>query len=185
MKFGKTIVIFLIVCFVASLAVTTVSSRGGKSGEEDKYMTLQIIKIFSSAFESNNTIPRKYTCSAKNINPSLEFRDIPVEAKSLVLILDDPDAPMKLFTHWIVWNIAPIAKIDEDSVPGVEGINDFRKIGYGGPCPPSGTHRYFFRVYALDKQLGLKPGSSRKELENEMVGHIIAEGELMGKYSKN
>ena len=185
MKFGKTIVIFLIVCFVASLAVTTVSSRGGKSGEEDKYMTLQIIKIFSSAFESNNTIPRKYTCSAKNINPSLEFRDIPVEAKSLVLILDDPDAPMKLFTHWIVWNIAPIAKIDEDSVPGVEGINDFRKIGYGGPCPPSGTHRYFFRVYALDKQLGIKAGTSRKKLESEMKGHIVAKGELMGKYSKS
>jgi len=147
-------------------------------------MDIQNIKVISSAFESNDTIPRKYTCNAENINPPLEFRGIPEKAESLVLIMDDPDAPMKVFTHWIVWNIVPIAKIDEDSIPGVEGINDFRKIGYGGPCPPSGTHRYFFRVYALDKQLGLKAGKSRKELESEMIGHIIAEGELMGKYSK-
>jgi len=147
-------------------------------------MDIQNIKVFSSAFESNHTIPRKYTCNAENINPPLEFISIPEKAESLVLIMDDPDAPMKIFTHWIVWNIVPIAKIDEDSIPGVEGINDFRKIGYGGPCPPSGTHRYFFRVYALDKQLGLKAGTSRKKLESEMIGHIIAEGELMGKYSK-
>ena len=150
----------------------------------DENMDIQNIKVFSSAFESNDTIPRKYTCNAENINPPLEFRGIPEKAESLVLIIDDPDAPMKVFTHWIVWNIVPIAKIDEDSIPGVEGINDFWKIGYGGPCPPSGTHRYFFRVYALDKQLGLKAGKSRKELESEMTGHIIAEGELMGKYSK-
>ena len=150
----------------------------------DENMDIQNIKVISNAFESNGTIPRKYTCSGDNINPPLEFKGIPEKAESLVLILDDPDAPMKIFTHWIVWNIVPIAKIDEDSIPGVEGINDFREIGYGGPCPPSGTHRYFFRVYALDKQLGLKAGKSRKELENEMIGHIIAEGELMGKYSK-
>jgi len=150
----------------------------------DENMDIQNIKVFSSAFESNDTIPRKYTCNAENINPPLEFRGIPEKAESLVLIMDDPDAPMKVFTHWIVWNIVPIAKIDEDSIPGVEGINDFRKIGYGGPCPPSGTHRYFFRVYALDKQLELKAGKSRKGLESEMIGHIIAEGELMGKYSK-
>jgi Raf kinase inhibitor-like YbhB/YbcL family protein len=150
----------------------------------DEIMDIQNIKVISSAFKSNDTIPRKYTCNAENINPPLEFRGIPEKAESLVLIMDDPDALMKIFTHWIVWNIVPIAKIDEDSIPGVEGINDFRKIGYGGPCPPSGTHRYFFRVYALDKQLGLKAGKSRKELENEMIGHIIAEGELMGKYNK-
>jgi Raf kinase inhibitor-like YbhB/YbcL family protein len=92
---------------------------------------------------------------------------------------------MKVFTHWTVWNIVPIAKIDEDSIPGIEGINDFRKIGYGGPCSPSGTHMYFFRVYVLDKQLGIKAGTSRKELESEMKGHIVAKGELMGKYGKS
>lgn len=154
------------------------------TGKGNESMNIQSIKVFSSAFESNDTIPKKYTCNGENINPPLEFKGIPEEARSLVLILDDPDAPMKTFTHWIVWNIGPVAKIDEDSVPGIEGMNDFRKIGYGGPCPPSGTHRYFFRIYALDKELELKEGASRKELENEMIGHIIAEGELMGKSSK-
>ncbi len=184
MKFGKPIAILLIVCFMASLTATTVSSKGGDSNKGDRNIAIQNIKVFSNAFESNSTISRKYTCSGENINPPLEFGGIPKEAKSLVLILEDPDAPMKVFTHWIVWNIAPIAKINENSIPGVEGINDFRKIGYGGPCPPSGTHMYFFRVYALDKQLGLKAGTSRKELESDMREHIIAEGEFMGKYSK-
>lgn len=147
-------------------------------------MNIQNIKVFSSAFEANRTIPRKYTCDGKNLNPPLELKGIPEEAESLVLIIDDPDAPMKVFTHWIVWNIEPVAKIEEDSIPGVEGINDFRKIGYGGPCPSSGTHRYFFRVYALDRKLELKAGAGRKELESEMIGHIIAEGELIGKYSR-
>ena len=147
-------------------------------------MDIQDIKVFSSAFEANGTIPRKYTCNGENINPPLEFEGIPDEAESLVFIVDDPDAPMKTFTHWIVWNVEPVAKIEEDSIPGIEGINDFRKIGYCGPCPPSGTHRFFFRVYVLDRQLELKAGASRKELESEMIGHIIAEGELMGKSSK-
>ena len=155
-----------------------------EAGKGDKSMDIQHIKVFSSAFVSNGSIPGKYTCDGENVNPPLEFEGIPEEAESLVLIMDDPDAPMKTFTHWIVWNIEPVAKIEEDTIPGVEGINDFRKIGYGGPCPSSGTHRYFFRVYALDRQLELKAGTGRKDLENEMIGHIIAEGELMGKYSK-
>ena len=184
MEFGKQITIFLIIFFVASLVATTVSAKGNNGSKVNKNMAIQNIKVFSSAFESNNTIPKKYTCNGENINPPIEFKGIPKEAKSLVLILEDPDAPMKVFTHWIVWNIVPIAKINEDSISGVEGMNDFRKIGYGGPCPPSGTHMYFFRVYALDKQLEIKTGTSRKELESEMIGHIIAKGELMGKYSK-
>jgi Raf kinase inhibitor-like YbhB/YbcL family protein len=154
------------------------------TGKGDENVNIQNIKVFSSAFEANRTIPRKYTCDGKNLNPPLELEGIPEEAESLVLIIDDPDAPMKVFTHWIVWNIEPVAKIEEDSIPGVEGINDFRKIGYGGPCPSSGTHRYFFRVYALDRKLELKAGAGRKELESEMIGHIIAEGELIGKYSR-
>lgn len=154
------------------------------TGKGNESMNIQNIKVISSAFASNGTIPKKYTCNGQNINPPLELQGIPEETNSLALIMDDPDAPMKTFTHWIVWNIGPVAKIDEDSIPGIEGMNDFRKIGYGGPCPPSGTHRYFFRIYALDKQLELKEGANRKELENEMIGHIIAEGELMGKCSK-
>ena len=148
----------------------------------DKNMNFQIIKVFSSAFEPNSTIPAKYTCDGANVNPPLRFEDVPEATESLVLILDDPDAPTGTFTHWIVWNIEPVSNIEEDNIPGVEGINDFKKIGYGGPCPPSGTHRYVFRVYALDKQLELKAGASRKELETAMIGHILAEGELVGKY---
>ncbi|HIH94243.1 TPA: YbhB/YbcL family Raf kinase inhibitor-like protein [Methanosarcina acetivorans] len=159
-------------------------SETSNTGKGDENMDIQIIKVFSSAFESNGTIPRKYTCNGENINPPLEFTDIPEGTESLVLIMDDPDAPMNPFTHWIVWNIEPVAKIEEDSIPGIEGINNFREIGYGGPCPPSGTHRFFFRVYALDRQLELKAGAGRKELESEMIGHIIAEGELMGKYGE-
>lgn len=165
-------------------AETPVNNESAKAGKGDENMNIKSIKVFSSAFAANGSIPGKYTCDGINVNPPLEFEGIPEEAESLVLIVDDPDAPMKTFTHWIVWNIEPVAKIEEDSIPGVEGINDFKKIGYGGPCPSSGTHRYFFRVYALDKQLDLKAGAGRKELENEMIGHIIAEGELMGKYSK-
>jgi len=160
------------------------STESPDTGKGDENVDIQDINVFSSAFEPNRNIPRKYTCDGENINPPLEFEGIPEEAESLVLIVDDPDAPMKTFTHWIVWNIEPVAKIEDDSIPGVEGINDFRKIGYGGPCPPSGAHRYFFRVYALNRQLELKAGAGRKELESEMIGHFIAEGELMGKYSK-
>jgi Raf kinase inhibitor-like YbhB/YbcL family protein len=163
---------------------TPVSKESPDISKEGENMGIQNIKVSSSAFESNSTIPTRYTCKGKNVNPPLEFQGIPEEAESLAFIVDDPDAPTGTFTHWIVWNIEPVAKIEEDSIPGVEGRNDFRKIGYGGPCPPSGTHRYFFRVYALDRQLELKAGAGRKELEGEMIGHIIAEGDLMGKSSK-
>jgi Raf kinase inhibitor-like YbhB/YbcL family protein len=188
---GAIVLIFLLAgmlfisgCVQNEKADTPVNNESSEAGKGDENMNIQNIKVFSSAFASNGSIPGKYTCDGEDINPPLEFEGIPEKAESLVLIVDDPDAPTKTFTHWIVWNIEPVAKIDEDSIPGVEGINDFRKIGYGGPCPPSGTHRYFFRVYALGKKLELKAGAGRKELENEMIGHIVAEGELMGKYRK-
>jgi Raf kinase inhibitor-like YbhB/YbcL family protein len=171
-------------CVQKERTETPVNNESPEAGKGDENMNIQNIKLFSSAFVANGSIPRKYTCDGANINPPLEFEGIPEEAESLVLIVDDPDAPMKTFTHWLIWNIEPVAKIEEDSIPGVEGRNDFKKIGYGGPCPPSGTHRFFFRVYALDRQLELKAGAGRKDLENEMIGHIIAEGELIGKYSK-
>lgn len=188
---GGVVLIFLLTgillisgCFEKENTGTPVSNESPEAGKGDENMNIQNIKVFSSAFAANGSIPVKYTCNGTNVNPPLEFEGIPEEAESLVLIVDDPDAPMKTFTHWIVWNIEPVAKIEEDSIPGVEGMNDFKKIGYGGPCPPSGTHRYFFRVYALDRQLDLKAGAGRKDLEKGMIGHIIAEGELMGKYSK-
>jgi len=176
--------LFISGCVQNEKAETPVNNESSEAGKGDENMNIQSIKVFSSAFAANGSIPGKYTCDGQNINPPLEFESIPEEAESLVFIVDDPDASPKTFTHWIVWNIEPVAKIEEDSIPGVEGLNDFKEIGYGGPCPPPGTHRYFFRVYALDKNLDLKAGAGRKDLEKEMIGHIIAEGELMGKYSK-
>jgi len=142
------------------------------------------LTIISPAFESNKPIPSKYTCDGDDVNPTLNIEGIPEETKSLVLIVDDPDAPMGTWDHWIVWNIPPTNKIEENSVPGTEGLNDFRKHSYGGPCPPSGTHRYFFKVYALDTKLDLHPNSRKKDVEKAMKEHILAKGELVGLYSR-
>ena len=145
------------------------------------------MKIESSAFNNNETIPKKYTCDGENINPPLEFSEIPDSAKSLVLIVDDPDAPAGTWTHWIIWNIdSKITMIKENSVPqgSTEGITNSGKAGYSGPCPPSGTHRYFFKIYALDNKLNIPPDTSRANLEKEMSGHILAKGELVGLYSR-
>jgi len=142
------------------------------------------LTITSPAFENNKSIPSKYTCDGDDVNPTLNIEGIPKETKSMVLIVDDPDAPMGTWDHWIVWNIPPTNKIEENSVPGTEGLNDFRKHSYGGPCPPSGTHRYFFKIYALDTKLDLNPNSRKKDVENAMKDHILAKGELVGLYSR-
>ena len=140
--------------------------------------------ITSSAFEQDKLIPRKYTCDGDDVNPPLIVEEIPEETKSLVLIMDDPDAPMGTWDHWIVWNIPPTKNIEENRVPGIEGLNDFRKHAYGGPCPPSGTHRYFFKIYALDTELALNPNSRKNDVEKAMEGHTLAKGELMGRYRR-
>jgi Raf kinase inhibitor-like YbhB/YbcL family protein len=144
------------------------------------------MKITSSAFQQGGNIPSKFSCDGANTNPPLQISDVPSGAKSLVLIVDDPDAPSGLFTHWIVWNISTqTSAIAEGSAPkGVFGTNDFGKSGYGGPCPPSGTHRYYFKMFALDQELGLASGAKRSQLDAAMKGHVIAQGELMGRYSR-
>jgi len=144
------------------------------------------ISVTTPAFQAGGDIPAKFTCNGANANPELKINGVPNEAKSLVLIVDDPDAPRGLFTHWIVWNIDPKATdIGENSAPagGIQGTNDFGKRNYGGPCPPSGTHRYFFKIYALDTKLDLKPSARRAELDTAMRGHTLAQGELMARYS--
>ena len=144
------------------------------------------ISITSPSFQTGGDIPPKFTCNGTNVSPELQISSVPNEAKSLVLIVDDPDAPRGLFTHWIVWNIeSKTTRVAENSAPtaGVQGINDFGKRNYGGPCPPSGTHRYFFKIFALDTKLELKPGARRAELDAAMRGHTLAQGELMGRYS--
>jgi len=143
------------------------------------------MKITSIAFSHNEKIPQKYTCDGEDINPPLEITEIPAEAKSLALIVDDPDAPVGTWVHWIVFNIpADVSNIGEDRVPGKQGINDFKKENYGGPCPPSGTHRYFFKAYALDQKLELQEGATKQELLDAMKRHILEQSELIGLYSR-
>jgi Raf kinase inhibitor-like YbhB/YbcL family protein len=143
------------------------------------------MKITSSAFQEGANIPSKFTCDGADTSPPLQIADIPSEAKSLALIVDDPDAPSGLFTHWTVWNIPrQTSTVEEGGAPkGLQGTNDFGKSGYGGPCPPSGTHRYYFKIFALDGELDLPFGAKRGQLDAAMKDHVIAQGELMGRYS--
>jgi Raf kinase inhibitor-like YbhB/YbcL family protein len=144
------------------------------------------MKITSSAFQEGANIPSKFTCDGSDASPPLQIAGVSLDAKSLALIVDDPDAPSGLFTHWMVWNILPqTSAIGEGSTPkGVQGANDFGKSGYGGPCPPSGTHRYYFKIFALDCKLDLPFGAKRGQLDAAMKGHVLAQGELMGRYSR-
>jgi hypothetical protein len=144
------------------------------------------MKITSSAFQEGGNIPSKFTCDGGDTSPPLQIAEVPSGAKSLALVVDDPDAPSGLFTHWMVWNIPAQANtIAQGSAPkGVHGTNDFGKSGYGGPCPPSGMHRYYFKIFALDRELDLPPGTKRSQLDAAMKGHVVAQGELMGRYSR-
>jgi Raf kinase inhibitor-like YbhB/YbcL family protein len=169
----KTIIV--VGCTFAAAAVVAFAPVGAK------------MKISSPAFHEGGLIPEKFSKYGRNVSPELQIEDAPAETKSLVLVVDDPDAPVGLFTHWLVWNIDPkTTEIGEATAPSgvVQGKNDFGETGYGGPQPPSGTHRYFFKIFALDKTLDLKPGAKRQEVDAAMKGHIIAQGQLMGKYSK-
>lgn len=144
------------------------------------------MKIDIPAFVDNDCIPEKYSKNGGNISPAFAITGIPRGAKSLVLIMDDPDAPHGLFTHWVVYDISPDnAVFSENDVPAtvVQGSNSWGESRYGGPQPPDREHRYFFHVYALDTFLGLRPGASRGEVEREMEGHIVAETEYMGRYA--
>ncbi len=150
------------------------------------------MEIKSSAFDDGGYIPAKYTCEGANVSPALNWDTAPVGTKSLALICDDPDAPMGTWVHWVLFNLPGNIPELPENVPKLEvlkngtrqGKNDFGKIGYGGPCPPSGTHRYYFKIYALDKELDSKPGITKKELLKTMEGHILAEGQLMGRYKR-
>jgi Raf kinase inhibitor-like YbhB/YbcL family protein len=142
------------------------------------------LHVVSVAFSQDGHIPTKYTCEGENINPPLEIGNLPPKTKTLAVIVEDPDAPNGTFDHWIVWNIPPNEPITENSVPGINGVNGFGSEGYGGPCPPSGSHRYFFKVYALDISLDLSAGSNKKALLQAMKGHVLGRGELMAHYQK-
>jgi len=144
------------------------------------------MKITSPVFLNNQPIPSKYTCDGTNVNPPLVFENIPVETKSLVLIVDDPDASAGTWTHWLVWNVAPSTRmIKENSLPenAVEGTTSFGKPGYGGPCQNWGTHRYFFKLFALDTELNLTKNTGKEQLERIISKHVISKAEIIGLYS--
>jgi Raf kinase inhibitor-like YbhB/YbcL family protein len=143
------------------------------------------LAIKSPAFTNGDFIPSKYTCDGLNINPPFDINGIPKEAKSLALIAEDPDAPMGTWVHWVVWNIPLLNQISADTSPGIEGVTSFRKKRYGGPCPPSGIHRYFFIFYALDDRLDLPDGTDKEGLLKAISGHILASGEIMGRYKRS
>jgi hypothetical protein len=144
------------------------------------------MEIRNHEFEHGGMIPVRHTCDGARVSPSLLFHDVPDEASSLALIMDDPDAPGGTFTHWLMWNMPPsIHQVSEGTRPeGVMGKNDFGDIDYGPPCPPEGTHRYRFRLYALDDHLDLHRGADREQLEGAMQGHIIDRTELVGRYTR-
>ncbi|HLO89458.1 MAG TPA: YbhB/YbcL family Raf kinase inhibitor-like protein [Nostocaceae cyanobacterium] len=150
------------------------------------------MKLVSSAFENNSLIPPKYTCDGEDFSPPLSWDEVPPQTQSLVLIVDDPDAPIRTFVHWVIYDLPPTSRQLPEQIPqgktinsgGVQGKNDFDKLGYGGPCPPSGTHRYFFHLYALDKKLNLPSGASKSQILTAMDGHVLAKGELIGRYQR-
>ncbi len=143
--------------------------------------------LTSPAFVAQGVIPRTYTCDGRNVSPELVINNVPVRAKSLVLIVEDPDAPSGVWTHWIMWNIRPSVRViraHSSPAGAVQGLNDFQEQGYGGPCPPGGTHRYFFRLFALDTVLSLGHGATKAELENALHGHVLAQTSLEGRYTR-
>ena len=146
----------------------------------------QGMTITSPAFANDQPIPAKYTCNGANISPPLVFSGVPQAARGLALVMTDPDAPGGTFTHWLVWDIpTTVTKVDEDTAPpGVQGTNDFGSVGYGGPCPPSGEHRYVFDLYPLDVTLSVAASAGRADLESAIKGHVLAQARLVGRVRK-
>jgi Raf kinase inhibitor-like YbhB/YbcL family protein len=157
----------------------------GALGKEVRKM--EKLTVTSAAFAEGAPIAAKYTCDGEDVNPPLAIGATPAGTRSLALIMDDPDAPIGIWVHWVAWNIpAQTREIPENGMPAgaSQGRNDWKRNGYGGPCPPSGTHRYFFKLYALDTTLALAPSANKADLERTMQGHVLASGQLMGTYKK-
>jgi len=179
-------------CFLISFSLISFFysvEKGDSKMEGGKKMEL---KITSTAFSEGAMIPKRHTCDGKDVSPPLAWTGVPKNAKSLALICDDPDAPVGTWVHWVLFNIPPDTPRLPENVPSEKSVirgakhgrNDFKKLGYGGPCPPGGTHRYFFKIYALDTVINLDAGITKARLFKSMEGHILAEGQLMGKYKR-
>ncbi len=151
------------------------------------------MQLISPVFSNEGTIPAPYTCDGDDLSPPLRWDDVPAGTQSFALICDDPDAPGGTFVHWVVFNLSPEQRSLPEGVPadrtlpegGLQGKNDFGKIGYGGPCPPRGTHRYFFKLYALDRPLALSPGASKPQVAAALQGHVLATAEVVGRYQRS
>ena len=182
------LILLLTACHIACQPQT-----GVPTSPEERDFEMDRIEIKSNAFEEGGMIPRKYTCDAEDVSPPLSWTLPPEGTKSLVIICDDPDAPMGTWVHWVLYNLSPDVTELPEGVPAdktvlggaTQGTNDFRRIGYGGPCPPRGpAHRYFFKLYAVDSEPELRPGARKKEVLRAIEGHILAEGQLIGRYKR-
>jgi len=184
--------IALLMMFAVACAKQPTATKPNPPTTQTPPGTTAAIKLTSSAFTEGQPIPRQYTCSGINISPPLEWTGIPKSAKTIAIVADDPDAPGGTWVHWVIYNLPADIIGMVENLPATEdlkgggflGKNDFEKIGYGGPCPPSGTHRYFFKIYALDTELPLKAGATKAEVEKAMAGHVVAQGQLMGTYNR-
>jgi Raf kinase inhibitor-like YbhB/YbcL family protein len=177
------------ICLLGLLAALS-ACQGTQAG---KGATGAELQVESSAFEAEGTIPQRHTCDGDDVSPPLSWSEAPPGTKSLVLICDDPDAPLRTWVHWVLFNLPPTARSLTEHVPAVEvvegvgthGTNSWGRFGYGGPCPPKGpAHHYYFRLYALDEPLELEAGASRQDVERAMEGHILGQGQLVGLYGR-
>jgi Raf kinase inhibitor-like YbhB/YbcL family protein len=185
---AKIVVHYFALLILCSFPLSVLQNVLGQTGGQKMDFT-----ISSTAFQNGGDIPKKFTCDGADVSPQLAWRGTPPKTQSLALIADDPDAPAGTWTHWVLYDLPAnipelqenVNKVDSLDNEARQGRNDFRKLGYGGPCPPPGkAHRYYFKVYALDAKLNLAPGASKEEVERRMQGHVLAKAELMGKYSR-
>jgi Raf kinase inhibitor-like YbhB/YbcL family protein len=185
----RGIIAFVVIDIVLIAAAISVfrSRQALAPAPELKEFTKGTMRITSPAFEDGGAVPLVHTCDGRNVSPPLAISGVPAEARSLALVVDDPDATYGTWTHWVLWNVAPMtAEIPMASVPegSVEGTTSFGRPGYGGPCPPFGTHRYFFKLFALDRKLDLPPSADVAALEKAMEGHVVDKAGLVGTYAK-
>jgi len=180
-------------CLFGMMVLAAISAGGAGCGVRSEGGAAMALTINSADFSSGGTIPKQFTCDGADISPALEWNDPPAGTQSLSLIADDPDAPAGTWVHWVVFDLPGNARFLAQNIEKKEqlengarqGRNDFGKIGYGGPCPPRGTpHRYFFKLYALDTKLNLKAGATKQDVERAQRGHVLAQGEYMGRYGR-
>jgi len=187
-RFCLVLFALMLLCSCKGKNVSGPESVGGETQVKEKVA----LKVTSGAFADGGMMAGKYTCDGENVSPPLAWSGVPGEAKSLALVCEDPDAPSGVWTHWVMFNVpVGLGSLAENVPPsgemaggGRQGRNDFGRTGYGGPCPPNGTHRYFFKLYALDALVSVEAGAKKDQLLKAMEGHVLGEGELMGKYER-